>query len=85
MGCRRMCYGYIKTHVPRVQGVGLSLCGSLQYEDGQMGLKVYQIALIGIAIGLTIGITVTLMAERCDYEAAMKPLVYVINELSGGR
>ena len=50
-----------------------------------MGLKVYQIALIGIAIGLVIGITVTLMAERCDYEAAMRPLVYVINELSGGR
>ena len=50
-----------------------------------MGLKVYQIALIGIAIGLVIGITVTLMAERCDYATAMRPLVYVINELSGSR
>ena len=40
--------------------------------------------IVGVVIGLVIGITVTLMAERCDYEAAMRPLVYVINQLSGG-
>ena len=48
-----------------------------------MGIKFYQIALIGIAIGLIIGITGTLIAERCDYEVAMKPLYYVIQELGG--
>lgn len=46
-------------------------------------LKFYQVILIGIAVGLVIGISGTLIAERCDVESAMKPLYYVIEQLGG--
>lgn len=36
-----------------------------------------------IASGIVIGIGSTLIVQKCDVDAAMKPLVYVIEELSG--
>lgn len=41
---------------------------------------------VGIAIlivGIAIGITGTMIARHCNIDEAMKPLVYVIGELSG--
>lgn len=36
-----------------------------------------------IIAGMIIGIVSTLLVQRCDVEAAMRPLVYALNELSG--
>ena len=41
------------------------------------------LALALIASGMLIGIGSTLIVQKCDAEAAMKPLIYVIGELSG--
>ena len=47
-------------------------------------MKIYAtIGLVCIAIGISIGITATLIVQHCDVDAAMKPLYYVIGELSG--
>lgn len=41
------------------------------------------LALALITAGIVIGIVSTLIVQRCDVDAAMKPLIYVIGELSG--
>lgn len=44
-------------------------------------LKNY-LMLVALGAGIAIGIVSMALVQRCDVEAAMKPLVYVINELS---
>lgn len=41
------------------------------------------LALALIAAGIVVGIGSTLIVQRCDVDAAMKPLYYVIQELGG--
>ena len=41
------------------------------------------LALALIASDMTISIGSTLIVQKCDVEVAMKPLIYVIGELSG--
>lgn len=41
------------------------------------------LALALIASGMLIGIGSTLIVQKCDVDTAMKPLIYVIGELSG--
>lgn len=42
----------------------------------------YKYAIL-VAAGIAIGITGTLIAQRCNVEEAMKPLYFVIEQLGG--
>lgn len=43
-----------------------------------------RIYIVIVVTGYILGATSMYLAERCDMNEAIKPLVYVINELQGG-